>query len=92
MGTIKGTTSTGFQFEVHPIIVQDMEWVDMIAEVEEKPYLVGKFIEKTIGKEQKKALYDHVRKDGRVLKDDVDREAGEIIEACGQQDEDVKNS
>ncbi len=92
MGTIKGTTSTGFQFEVDPIIVQDMEWVDMIAEVEEKPYLVGKFVEKTIGKEQKKALYDHVRKDGHVLKDDVDREVGEIIEACGQQDEDVKNS
>lgn len=92
MGIIKGTTSTGFQFEVDPIIVQDMEWVDMIAEVEEKPYLVGKFIEKTIGKEQKKALYDHVRKDGHVLKDDVDRETGEIIEACGQQDEDVKNS
>lgn len=92
MGIIKGTTSTGFQFEVDPIIVQDMEWVDMISEVEEKPYLIGKFIEKTIGKEQKKALYDHVRQDGHVLKDDVDRETGEIIEACGQQDEDVKNS
>lgn len=88
---IKGTTQSDFAFEVDPIILKDAEWLDMLAELDEKPYKIGKFVEYSLGIEQKKALYDHLRKDGRVMTDDVNDEFTEILNIIGEQDTDVKN-
>ena len=88
---IKGKTASGFEFEIDPIVTHDMEWVDIAGEVDEKPQKFGKFIELTLGKDQKKALYDHVRKDGRVTVEAVSSEFAEILLSL-KEDEDVKNS
>ena len=88
---IKGTTESGFAFEIDPKVTHDMEWVDIAGEVDEKPQKFGKFIEMTLGAKQKKALYDHVRKDGRVTVEAVSSEFAEILLAL-KEDPDAKNS
>ena len=88
---IKGVTASGFDFEIDPEVTHDMEWVDIAGDVEDKPQKFGKFIEMTLGKDQKKRLYDHVRQNGRVTVEAVSSEFAEILLSL-KEDEDVKNS
>lgn len=63
----KGTTETGFKFEVNDNIAEDYELIEMIAEVEENPLVTPKLLNKLLGAEQVKALKDHIREeDGTV--------------------------
>lgn len=56
----------GFSCTIDDIVLDDMEFVDLLADAEENPILIGKIVAKLYG-ENKKALYDHLRtKDGRV--------------------------
>lgn len=77
---VKGTTSTGFKFEVDPDVIRDMEVIELIADVAEDGSKMPKMLVAILGKAQKTALYNHVRNDsGRVLFDDVNREMEEIF-------------
>lgn len=58
---ITGTTKSGFSFEIKESAIDDMEFMEMVADVEDNPVLVPKVIEHMLGKEQKQKLYDHLR-------------------------------
>lgn len=64
---IKVKTASGFECEIDPNVADDMEILDDIAAVDERPQVMPKLLEKILGEEQKKAMYDHLRaEDGRV--------------------------
>lgn len=70
-------------FEVNPLILHDMELLEMVGEVMDgQTQYVPKTLEKILGKEQKKDLYNHVRnKDGLVLLEDMEPIITELFEA-----------
>lgn len=77
---IKGTTESGFKFELNPEDVNDMEFVEMLAEVDNDISKFPKVIEMALGKDQKRRLYDHVRTDaGKVPVDKAVAEFEEIL-------------
>ena len=64
---MKGKTSTGFEFDIEDERLDDMELVDIMAEIDENPLLMAKLCKMLLGDEQKKRLYDHLRnEEGRV--------------------------
>ena len=81
----KGKTSTGFEFEIDENKFNNMEFLDALAESTEDGLAFPKALNFILSKEQKKALYDHVRtEDGRVPVEDIDREVTEMMEACSK--------
>ena len=64
----KGQLSNGFKYEIDETKMDDMEFLDALAEArDEDPVSVSIVIKKLLGKEQRKAFYDHIREeDGRV--------------------------
>lgn len=85
-----GTTSSGFKFTIDEEDWNDMEFIELMAAADENPLKYPALLERMLGKEQKKKLYDHCRNDkGRAPVDVVEKEIEEIFEIAGQ---DVKNS
>jgi hypothetical protein len=88
----KGTTSTGFEFEIDIRRLDDMELIDIMAEVDENALLLTKMCRMILGDEQKKRLYDHLRTDeagfSRVPVDALTNEITEIFKLA----EEAKNS
>ena len=85
-----GTTSSGFKFKIDEVALNDMEFIEIMAEAEENPLKYPKMVERMLGKEQKQKLYDHVRtKEGRVPPDAIGKEVEEMFILAG---EDAKNS
>lgn len=58
---IKGTTTSGFDFQIEEHILDNMELLDTIVEADEDPALIPKIVNMILGKEDKKRLYDHLR-------------------------------
>lgn len=86
----KGTTESGFTFEVDEEELNDMEFVELLADAQEDSLMFPRLIERMLGKDQKKALYDHIRnKKGRVPVDATIDIVTEILTLAG---EDTKNS
>lgn len=64
---ITGKTSCGYEYSIPESRFDDMELMDLLADLEEDVFLMGKIIEKLIGKEEKKKLYNLLRtEDGNV--------------------------
>ena len=85
MSEIKGKTSTGFEFTVCQEALDDMEMIDAIAEtIDDNPVAFSTVCTKLLGKEQKKALYNHLRKDGKVPVSAVSNAIAEIFNAMGE--------
>ena len=84
---MKGTTRTGFPFEVDENAFNDMEVVDVLSNEEmHATYKMSFLVSRVLGAKQKKALYDHLRDaSGRVPVDAVEREMEDIFAAFGQQ-------
>ena len=84
---MKGTTKSGFTFEVDENAFNDMEVVDVLSNEEmHAPYKMSFLVSRVLGEKQKKALYAHLRDDsGRVPVDAVEREMVDIFEAFGNQ-------
>lgn len=80
---VKGVTSNGFEFEVDERLLDDMELIDDIAEVETDGTKVSKIVLTVLGKEQRKRLYDHIRKDGHVSAQEVIQTVFDIIGQLG---------
>jgi hypothetical protein len=77
---IKGTTESGFKFELDQDAVNDMEFVELLAEVDSDITKMPKVIEIALGREQKKRLYDHIRTEaGKVPIDRAVAEFEEIL-------------
>lgn len=66
--TVSVVTSTGFECVVDKDSLDDIELLEWVNEMDEgNPLHLGAFIEKILGKEQKKRFYDHYRNgEGRV--------------------------
>lgn len=90
MNIIKGKTSTGFEFEIDKDRVNNMEYLETLAEIKKgNAEAYPEAVSLLLSKEMKKALYDHVRtEDGRVPLEDIDREIDEMLSS----DEETKNS
>lgn len=78
---IKGTTESGFQFELEEDVLDDYElWEDLIDVEEGRSTRIASVANRMLGKEQKKAMLDHLREEnGRVPIRRVFRELGDII-------------
>ena len=87
-----GTTSNGFHYEFDEARADDMRFVDLIvtsmdenASEFDKIAASSKLIEMLLGKEQKKALFEHIGKnyDGRVPLAEVTKALSEIMQGGG---------
>lgn len=86
---MKGTTKSGFEFEIQPEKLNDYELLELIAEVDGNPLLLPKLVNRLLGEDQKKKLLDHVRtEDGRAPIEKVSAEVTDIFTATKQ----LKNS
>lgn len=87
---LKGKTKSGFEFEIDKTRLDDMEFVEALADVEENFLKFPKVCEMLLGKEQKKKLYDHLRtEDGKVPVGLMNETITEIMILAG---ESTKNS
>ena len=77
---MKGKTKSGFKYTITESRMDDMELLDKLAELEENPLLLGTVCGMFLGKEQKKALYEHCRNEDGVVKATViEKELVEIM-------------
>lgn len=77
-------TNTGFVCQLPENVTNDMELVELMAAEMPEAFRVAKVAAHLLG-EQKKALYEHVRADGRVPVDAVEKEIRDILLALGNQ-------
>lgn len=77
---IKGKTKSGFSYHIKETALDNMELIEIIAEVDDEPLLVPKLVKMLLGEEQKKKLYDHIRlDDGTVPSMALAEEIAEIF-------------
>ncbi len=83
----KGTLKNGFEFEVDEKVLDDMEYIDLLAEADDgNPLLFSKATLILLGKDQRKRLYDSIRtEDGRVPPEVFSEVFYELIEALGEE-------
>lgn len=83
---MKGKTSTGFRFDVDETILDDIEFLEKIADAFNDGFTMFQVIEDLLGKDGKKRLYDHVRNDkGKATLSAVSNELGEIFDALSKE-------
>ena len=75
----------GFECSVDETVLDDMEFVDLLADCEENPHHIGKLVLMLFGTEGKKRLYDHLRVDGRVPIAKVNEAVEQLFNALGEQ-------
>lgn len=85
---IKGKTESGFEFAVAKSTMDNMELVDLLADLEssgnENVIAVSRIANLVLGREQKAKLYEHHRTDdGRVPVEGVLTDISEIFTAFG---------
>lgn len=90
---MKGKLSNGFKFEVDTEVFNDMELIEAIAASEgDDPLRIVEVLERILGTEQKKALYESIRDENdRVRVDAVEEAINEIMTAVSE-DAEGKNS
>ena len=82
---ITGVTKSGFHFRVDENAMNDMELVDILADnTMDDSFRMSHVLRKLLPGEQRKALYDHVRVDGRVPVDAVVSAVEDIFTTMGQ--------
>ncbi len=83
---ICGTTKSGFDFKIPKTNMNNMELLDIFVEIDDgKVELFTKAAELLLGKQQKKALYDHLRTEkGNVPVEIFISEIKEIMNNSGE--------
>jgi hypothetical protein len=77
---LKGTTKSGFKYEVKDETLNDYELFELISEVDTNPLVLPKMILKLLGQKQKENLINHVKKEhGTAPLDIVSNEVMEIF-------------
>lgn len=90
---ITATTKGGFEFTADVEVLQDMEFLELLNEVDKNSLLLPKLCEMLVGKEGKKNLYDFVRNEnGRALATAIQPLAIEIIQILSDRSKEIKNS
>lgn len=77
-------TNSGFVCQLPENVTNDMELVELMAADMPEAFRIAKVAAHLLG-DQKKDLYEHVRTDGRVPVDAVEREIHDILLALGNQ-------
>lgn len=79
---IKGTTKTGFKYEIPEENINNYELVEALGELEENPLVISKTVNLLLGLEQRDRLKEHVRTEsGIVPTDKLSEEVMEIFQA-----------
>lgn len=79
---MKGTTKSGFQFEISEDVKDDYELLEDYAELATNQLVVTRLLTHLLGKEQKAALMEHCRTEsGRVSTEQMMTEVFEITES-----------
>lgn len=86
---IRGKMENGFEFEVDENKLDDMEFIDALAEMEANPLAFPRVCLMLLGREQRAKLYDVLRVDGRVSISDMSDAIDEIFQIM---ESSVKNS
>ena len=82
----KGKLENGFEYEVDEKLLDDMELLDALAEAEENPLKISVVSRKVLGTEQRKRLYDHIRReDGTVPVEEASQAIVDILESMGEE-------
>lgn len=68
MSTIKGTTKTGFKFELREELLDDYELVVLFGKANDDIRHIDELAEHLLGSEQKKALIEHLRGENGTVK------------------------
>lgn len=78
---ITGKTESGFEFELPDDVIDDMELLDALVAMDKGDLsAVSPICERMLGT-QRAALYEHLRRDGRVRISDVSKAVVEIFAA-----------
>jgi hypothetical protein len=87
---IKGTTKAGFAFEFDETKLNDMRFVESLAEADNGSMLaLTGILNKMLGEEQKERMYKHYEsEDGRVPIEAIQDAVSEMFETTGDE---VKN-
>ena len=82
----KGTTSSGFDFEIDQENMDNMELLEELAKFSDSnPLPLPKICEYLLGSDQKQAFYEHLRKvDGRVSMRRANAELEEMFKSIGE--------
>lgn len=91
----KGTLKNGFKFTIDDTRLDDMELLEQLVEIDKGNVLVlPEVINKIIGEDQKKKLYDSLRdkKTGVVSSTAVGDALTEMFEVINDQEDTAKNS
>ena len=90
---IKGTTESGFAFEVDEEVKDDMELLEAIIAIDKGDLnYLPEVIDRLLGSDEKARLYDHCRSEkGRVSAKTVFDEIKSIFEGIGEEDPEIKN-
>jgi len=87
---VKGILKSGFEFEIDVESLDDMEFVEALADAETNALAFPRVCKMMLGEEQKKRLYDHLRdENGRVPVQAVQEAIIEIMSTSGDE---AKNS
>ena len=84
---VTGKLENGFEYEIDDAVLDDMEMVDALSEAQStNPLALSTVINKLLGDEQKKALYDAVRReDGTVPIEDITQSIVTIFQSIGDE-------
>lgn len=84
---VTGKLENGFEYEIDDAVLDDMEMVDALSEAQStNPLALSTVISKLLGNEQKKALYDAVRReDGTVPIEDITQSVVTIFQSIGDE-------
>ena len=81
---IKGTTKSGFNFNIDDNALDDFELVEALAEVEDNPLAISKVVTHLFGK-GKKELYQFIKdKKGYVSTAEISAIISEVFESVGK--------
>lgn len=81
---MKVKLSNGFECEVDENILDNMELIDAIAGADDDVTNVSALVKMIFG-DNKKALYDSLREDGRVSVSSIVSAIKEVLEAAGEE-------
>ncbi len=79
---LKGTTKSGFRYEIITERLNNFELVEILSEVDENPLLLPKMLNLLLGEHQSKNLKNYLRDEEGLVSTDKIREALEDIFAA----------
>lgn len=82
---VKGKTSSGFEFEIDSNNLDNMEFLDALAQADANVLMLSKVCDMLLGAEQKAKAYDFLRVDGRVPIQSVVELIAEIMNTAGEE-------